>query len=64
MTHNRGAIRTGLLVAGLLAGACAALVYSLHCPEMGAPFLGSWYLAGLLIPTALGMLAGPRLLRW
>jgi hypothetical protein len=31
---------------------------------MAAPFLGSWYLAGLLIPTALGVLAGPRLLRW
>jgi hypothetical protein len=49
---------------GFASGGLAAVVYSLHCPEMGAPFLGSWYLAGLLIPTALGMLAGPRLLRW
>jgi hypothetical protein len=50
--------------AGLLAGACAALVYSLHCPEMGAPFIGVWYLLGTLIPAAAGLLLGPRLLRW
>lgn len=50
--------------AGLLAGASGALVYALHCPELGAPFLGVWYLAGMLIPAALGALAGPRLLRW
>jgi len=50
--------------AGLLGGACAALVYSLHCPEMGAPFIGLWYLLGMLIPAAAGALAGPRLLRW
>lgn len=49
---------------GLASGGIGAVVYSLHCPEMGAPFLGSWYLAGLLIPTAMGMLLGPRLLRW
>jgi hypothetical protein len=50
--------------AGFCAGAVAAGVYALHCPEMGAPFLGTWYLAGMLIPTALGALLGPRLLRW
>ncbi len=50
--------------AGFLAGAAAAFVYALHCPELGAPFLGVWYLAGMLIPAALGALAGPRLLRW
>jgi len=50
--------------AGLLSGAVAALVYTLHCPEMGAPFLGVWYLLGMLIPTALGALLGPRVLRW
>jgi len=49
---------------GLAAGAIAAAVYSLHCAEMSAPFLGLWYLAGLLIPGALGVLAGPLLLRW
>lgn len=50
--------------AGLLAGAGAAVVYALHCPEMQPPFLGVWYVAGMLIPTAAGALAGPRLLRW
>lgn len=51
-------------VAGLLAGAVATAVYALHCPEMAAPFLATWYLLGMLIPTAVGALLGPRLLRW
>ena len=50
--------------AGLLSGATAALVYSLHCPEMAAPFLAIWYVFGIALPTALGALLGPRLLRW
>lgn len=50
--------------AGLLAGALAASVYALHCPEMEASFLGIWYLLGMLIPTTLGAMIGPRLLRW
>ena len=50
--------------AGLLAGAIGALVYALHCPEMEASFIGVWYAAGMLIPTAAGALLGPFLLRW
>jgi hypothetical protein len=50
--------------AGLLAGSGGALVYALYCPEMAAPFIGTRYLLGMLIPTALGALLGPRLLRW
>lgn len=50
--------------AGLLAGAAGAVVYSFHCPELAAPFLGSWYVLGMLIPTALGAIIGPRGLRW
>lgn len=50
--------------AGLLAGALGASVYALHCPEMAAPFLVVWYLAGMAIPTVLGAVLGPRLLRW
>ncbi|MDG4867274.1 DUF1109 domain-containing protein [Guyparkeria sp. 1SP6A2] len=50
--------------AGMLAGATAALVYCLHCPEMSAAFIGLWYFLGILIPTALGALLGPRMLRW
>ena len=50
--------------AGLFAGAAGALVYALHCTEMAAPFLGIWYVVGMLIPTAAGAMLGPRLLRW
>ena len=64
----RGAAPTRLAWTGagadLLAGALGALVYALHCPEMAAPFLAVWYLAGMAIPTALGAMLGPRLLRW
>jgi hypothetical protein len=35
-----------------------------HCPEMAAPFLGIWYVAGMAIPALAGALLGPRLLRW
>lgn len=50
--------------AGLLAGAVSATVYALHCPEMQIPFIGIWYVLGMLIPTVAGFLAGKRLLRW
>ena len=50
--------------AGLLAGAAGALIYALHCTEMAPPFLGIWYLLGMLIPALLGAVVGPRLLRW
>jgi hypothetical protein len=49
---------------GFAAGSIGALVYTLHCPELAAPFLGIWYLLGMLIPTAIGACLGPRLLRW
>ena len=50
--------------AGLLAGAVAASAYALHCPEMAPPFLAIWYVAGILIPAAVGSLIAPKLLRW
>jgi len=49
---------------GLLSGGIATLAYCVHCPEMGVPFWACWYVLGMLIPTALGALAGPRFLRW
>jgi hypothetical protein len=49
---------------GLLAGATGALVYAFYCPEMAAPFLGIWYLGGMLMPALLGAVLGPILLRW
>lgn len=57
-------LRLAGAAAGLLAGATGAAVYTLHCPELAAPFLGVWYVLGMLIPTALGALVGPRVLRW
>ncbi|MDP2707316.1 MAG: DUF1109 domain-containing protein [Burkholderiales bacterium] len=50
--------------AGLLAGAGGALIYSLHCPEMTAPFIGIWYVLGMSIPAAVGAVIGPSVLRW
>lgn len=50
--------------AGLMAGTAGAAVYALHCPEMAAPFLGTWYVLGMLLPTLLGAAFGARLLRW
>ena len=50
--------------AGLASGAIGAVVYSLHCREMGAPFLATWYALGVLIPAVIGTLLGPRMLRW
>lgn len=50
--------------AGLLSGAMAALVYCLHCPELEAPFIGFWYLLGMLIPAGAGAWLGETLLRW
>jgi hypothetical protein len=64
----RGLAPTHLTLAGaavgLLSGALGAVVYSLHCPEMGAPFIGTWYLLGVLIPTIIGAALGRTLLRW
>ncbi len=50
--------------AGLFAGSAAAFAYTLHCPELQAPFLAVWYVAGMLVPAVVGALAGRRLLRW
>lgn len=64
----RGLAPTRLRMAGaccgMLAGALGCLAYCLHCPEMEVPFWAVWYLLGMLLPTALGALAGPWLLRW
>jgi hypothetical protein len=49
---------------GLTAGALGAAVYALHCDEMAAPFLATWYLLGMTIPALIGAGAGLRLLRW
>ena len=50
--------------AGLLAGSLSTMVYALHCPESGAPFVAIWYVLGIAIPTLAGAMLGPRVLRW
>lgn len=50
--------------AGLVSGAVGAFIYALHCPEMQAPFLASWYSLGMLLPAFLGYVLGPMWLRW
>lgn len=51
-------------VAGLFAGAVAVFVYSMHCPELQAPFVGVWYVFGMLLATGTGAVAGGRFLYW
>ncbi len=57
-------LRLAGAAAGLASGGIGALVYTLHCPELEAPFLALWYVLGVLIPAAVGGLLGPSLLRW
>jgi hypothetical protein len=57
-------LRLAGAAAGFAAGSIGALMYSLHCPELAAPFIGIWYLLGMLIPATIGAVFGPRLLRW
>ena len=49
---------------GLLAGSLGTLVYLLHCPELQAPFVATWYVLGMAIPAVLGALVGRRALAW
>ncbi|MDH1576314.1 DUF1109 domain-containing protein [Pseudomonas sp. GD03746] len=57
-------LRQAGAAAGLLSGSTATLVYCLHCPEMQVPFWGTWYVLGMLLPTLMGAVLGPRFLRW
>lgn len=57
-------LRAAGAAAGLAAGAFAATVYCLHCPEVSAIFVLTWYTLGILLAASFGALAGPRLLRW
>jgi hypothetical protein len=57
-------LRLAGAAAGFTAGATAAVVYCLHCPEVAAPFVAFWYVLGMVIPAGLGAVIGPRVLRW
>ncbi len=49
---------------GLAAGGSAAFVYAVSCDESAMPFVLVWYGLGIAVPTVIGALIGPRLLRW
>lgn len=57
-------LRLAGAIAGFAAGATAALLYCLHCPELAPSFVAFWYLLGILIPTAAGALLGRVVLAW
>ena len=57
-------LRLAGAVAGLTAGAIAATLYCLHCPEASAIFVLTWYTLGIAMAAAFGALVGPKLLRW
>jgi len=50
--------------AGLFAGAVGGFVYSFHCTESSAPFIGIWYSLGIALTAAIGGFLGRNLLRW
>ena len=50
--------------AGLAAGAWAATIYCLHCPETSAIFVLTWYSLGIMLAAGAGAVLGPRLMRW
>jgi hypothetical protein len=50
--------------AGLAAGGMAATLYGLHCPEVAATFVLSWYSLGILGAAFAGSVAGRFLFRW
>ena len=57
-------LRLAGAIAGFAAGALAALLYCLHCPELAPSFVGVWYGLGILIPTVAGAAIGRTALAW
>ena len=49
---------------GLTAGAWGAALYSLHCTEVSALFVVTWYSLGICLCGMVGMLTGPLMFRW
>lgn len=51
-------------LAGLVSGSIAAALYASHCPDDSPFFVAVWYTIAVAVLTALGALAGSRVLRW
>lgn len=49
---------------GLFAAAIGATIYATHCPDDSPLFVATWYGIAIAGVTALGAIAGSRLLRW
>ena len=52
------------MLAGLVSGSTAALVYALHCPESSPAFLFAWFGLAIAVAGLAGRWAGPIFLRW
>lgn len=50
--------------AGLLTAGLAATLYGLHCNEVSAVFVGTWYTLGMALAAAVGALLGRFTFRW
>jgi hypothetical protein len=50
--------------AGLLSAGLAATLYASHCTDDSPLFVATWYTIAILLVTAIGALAGSRLLRF
>ena len=57
-------LRAAGATAGLSAGAWAATLYCLHCPEVSAIFVLTWYSLGIALAALVGAIVGPKLLHW
>jgi hypothetical protein len=51
-------------MAGLLASGLAATLYASHCTDDSPLFVATWYTLGTALVTAIGALAGSRVLRF
>ena len=51
-------------IAGLLSAALAATLYALHCTDDSPLFVATWYTIATAMVTAVGALAGAKLLRY
>ena len=51
-------------IAGLLSAGLAATLYASHCPDDSPLFVATWYTIATALVTAIGALAGSKLLRF
>ncbi|AYD03442.1 DUF1109 domain-containing protein [Neorhizobium sp. NCHU2750] len=51
-------------LAGILAGSLGGLAYTIACINDGAAFVALWYTLAIALVTAIGAIAGPRVLAW